>query len=103
MFEATTSPWYLPTWVSSRTPVTSPTAHRRSPARRCASTPMPCGPAWTPTASRPPGTRGPAGRGGPRAGGDEQPVAARLAVALERYDVVFALAPRGGRVHAEDE
>jgi hypothetical protein len=53
MFAATTSPWYLPTWVSSRMPVTSPTAHRRSPARRCASTWMPCSSNLAPAVSRP--------------------------------------------------
>ena len=74
MFAATTSPWYLPTWVSGQMPVTSPIAHRRSPARRCASTGIPCGSASMPTVSRPmPSTpRAPAG-------GDEQAVAAQLA------------------------
>ena len=59
MLAATTSPWYFPTWVSSRTPVTSPTAHRPSPTRNRASTGTPCFSAWTPTVSRPiPSTRG---------------------------------------------
>src|SRR6478735_1695425 len=49
MFAATTSPWYLPTWVSNRTPVTSPTAQRFSPNRRWASTARPPGPAGPPT------------------------------------------------------
>src|SRR5258708_7184918 len=79
MFAATTSPWYLPTWVSSRTPVTSPMAHSRSPARRRASTGMPRESAWTPTLSRPrpsprarhpprPRSAGPGGRPGAGAG-----------------------------------
>ena len=59
MLAATTSPWYLPTWVSSRTPVTSPMAHSRSPARRCASTGIPRSSGCMPTVSRPsPATRG---------------------------------------------
>ena len=59
MFAATTSPSYSPTWVSGQTPVTSPIAQRRSPARRCSSTGMPRGSASTPTVSRPiPSTRG---------------------------------------------
>ena len=37
------------------------------------------------------------------AGGDEQAVAAQLAAVVELEDVVLAVAPRGGRVHAEDE
>ena len=39
------SPWHSPTWVSSRTPVTSPAAHSRSPARSRALTRTPCSPA----------------------------------------------------------
>ena len=35
--------------------------------------------------------------------GDEQVVAAQIAAALDRHDVVFAVAPRGGRVHAQEE
>ena len=59
MFSATTSPSYSPTWVSGQMPLTSPIAQRRSPARRCSSTPIPCGLASTPTVSRPiPSTRG---------------------------------------------
>ena len=78
MFAATTSPWYLPTWVSGQMPVTSPIAHRRSPARRCASTGMPWPSASTPTVSRPMpvDARAPAG-------GDEQAVAAQLAAVVE--------------------
>ena len=37
------------------------------------------------------------------AGGDEQVVAAQLAVALEGHDVVVAVAPRGGCVYAQEE
>ena len=92
MFAATTSPWYLPTWVSCQMPVTSPIAHRRSPARRRASTGIPWPSAATPTVSRPMlvDARAPAG-------GDEQAVAAQLAAVVELEDVVLALAPRGGR------
>ena len=79
-------------------PVTSPIAHSRSPARSCASTGMPCGPASTPTVSRPmPVTRGPA------AGGDQQPVAAQLAAVVQDQHVVLAVAPGGGRLRAEGE
>ena len=48
MFEATTSPWYLPTWVSSRTPVTSPTAHSPSAGPQRLSTGTPCLPGVIP-------------------------------------------------------
>ena len=37
------------------------------------------------------------------AGGDEQAVAAQLAAVVERQDVVLAVAPRGGRVHAQEQ
>ena len=78
-------------------PVTSPTAHRRSPARRCASTSMPCGPACGADRFQPLGhARAPAG-------GDEDVVAAQLAAVLEGQHVVLAVAGRGGRAHAEDE
>ena len=53
MLAATTSPWYLPTWVSGQMPVTSPIAQRLSPARRCASTLMPWSSNSTATVSRP--------------------------------------------------
>ena len=58
---------------------------------------MPCGPAWTPTVSRP--SRHPRAP----AGGHEQLVAAQLAAVFERQDVVLALAPSGGGVHTEKE
>ena len=93
MFAATTSPWYLPTWVSGQMPVTSPIAHSRSPARRCASTGMPAGVGLDadrlqadPLDPRPP------------AGGDQQAVAAQLAAVVELQHVVLAVAPRGGRL-----
>ena len=78
MFAATTSPWYLPTWVSSQMPVTSPIAHSRSPARRCASTGMPCavGLDADRLQAEPVDARAPAG-------GDEQAVAAQLAAVVE--------------------
>src|SRR5919108_281776 len=53
MFAATTRPWYLPTWVSGQMPVTSPIAHKRSPARICASTGIPRPSTSMPTVSRP--------------------------------------------------
>ena len=98
MFAATTSPWYLPTWVSGQMPVTSPIAHRRSPARRCASTGIPwrVGLDADGLQADPVDARAPAG-------GDEQAVAAQLAAVVELEDVVLAVAPRGGRVHAEGE
>ena len=37
------------------------------------------------------------------AGGDEEPVAAQLPAVVEFQGVALALAPRGGRVHAECE
>src|SRR5215813_784584 len=90
MFAATTSPWYLPTWVSSRTPVTSPTAHSPSPACRRASTGMPRAPAVMPTVSSP-------------AGGHEQVVAAQFVAVAEGQDIVVADALRGGRVHTQEQ
>ncbi len=51
MFAATTSPSYSPTWVSGQMPLTSPIAQKRSPARRCSSTRIPCGPGSTPAYS----------------------------------------------------
>ncbi len=73
MFDATTSPSYSPTWVSGQMPVTSPIAHRRSPARRCSSTGMPRGSALDADGleADPLDARAPAG-------GHEQPVAAQL-------------------------
>ncbi len=62
MLAATTRPWYLPTWVSGQMPVTSPIAHRRSPARSRASTGMPRPSASMPTVSRPMPRRAGAGR-----------------------------------------
>src|SRR4051794_21564480 len=49
MLAATTSPWYLPTWVSGQSPVTSPIAQRFSATRRWASTGTPRGSDSTPT------------------------------------------------------
>src|SRR4026209_1970555 len=93
-------------------PVTSPIAHRRSPARRYSSTWMPLGLALTPTVSRPmPSTRGrrpvatssratpPAAGAPPR--GAEQPVASQLRTVLELQDELGAVAPRGAGVHPE--
>ena len=98
MFAATTSPWYLPTWVSGQMPVTSPIAHSRSPARRRASTGTPCGSASMPTVSRPmPSTRGRR----PVATSRRSPRSSRPSSSSS--DVVLAVAPRGGRVHAERE
>ena len=98
MFAATTSPWYLPTCVSGQMPVTSPIAHRRSPARRCASTGIAVAVGFDADGleADPVDARAPAG-------GDEQAVAAQLAAVVELEDVVVAVAPRGGRVHAERE
>ena len=98
MFAATTRPWYLPTWVSCQMPVTSPIAHSRSPARRCASTGTPWGSGLDADRLQadPLDARAPAG-------GDEQPVAAQLAAVVELEHVVVAVAPRGGRLHAECE
>ena len=77
MFAATISPWYLPTWVSSRTPVTSPIAHSRSPARSRASTGMPlragCDPDRFQAGPYP----------GAPARGHEQSVTAQLATVVE--------------------
>ena len=98
MLAATTSPWYLPTWVSGQMPVTSPIAHRRSPARRCASTGMPCGVGLDAD-----GLQADALDARAPAGGDEQAVAAQLAAVVELEDVLVAVAPRAGRVRAEDE
>ena len=78
--------------------MTSPIAHRRSAARRCASTGTPCASGSTPTVSRP-SPRDPRAP----AGGDEQPVAAQLAPVVELEDVVLAVAPRGGRVRGQHE
>ena len=79
-------------------PVTSPIAQRRSAARRCASTgtPWASGVDADRLQADPVDTRAPAG-------GDEQPVAAQLAAVVEREDVVLAVSPRRGRVHAEHE
>src|SRR3954465_9213936 len=43
MLAATTSPWYLPTWVSGKTPAMSPTAQIPSATRMCESTGTPWG------------------------------------------------------------
>ena len=53
MLAATIRPWYLPTCVSGKMPVTSPIAHRRSPSRRCESTSTPRGLGVIPTVSSP--------------------------------------------------
>ena len=37
---------------------------------------------------------------GTPAGGDEQAITTQLAATVDRQDVVFAIAPRRGRVHA---
>ena len=97
MFEATTSPWYLPTWVSSRTPVTSPMAHSRSADAQVR---------VDRDAVRAGGHAHRVQAGGhPRAppGGDEQPVAAQLAAVVEDQHVVVAVAPGRDRLHAEDQ
>ena len=98
MFAATTRPWYFPTWVSGQMPLTSPIAHRRSPALRRASTgiPRPVGYDADGLEAEPVDARTPAG-------GDQQPVAAQRPAVVEFQDVVLILAPRGGRVHAESE
>ena len=98
MFDATTSPWYLPTWVSNHNPVTSPTAHSRSPARRCASTGTP--PCSSARCRPSPGRgrrRGAAARWPPGAG---RPGAAAV---VELQDVVLAVAARRRRSAHEDE
>src|SRR6202042_1072617 len=96
MFAATTSPSYSPTWVSGQMPLTSPMAHRRSPARRYSSTGMPWGLAVTPTVSRPmPSTRG------------RRPVATssrsppHLRAVIETQDVVVTVAMSRGGTLAE--
>ena len=98
MFAATTSPWYFPTWVSCQMPVTSPTAHRRSPARRCASTGTPRGVHFDADRlqAEPLDAR-------PAAGGDEQAVAAQLVPVVQHEHVLVAVASRFGRVRAEGE
>ena len=98
MFAATTSPWYLPTWVSCQMPLTSPIAHRRSPARQPGvdRDPVAVGLDADRLQADPVDARAPAG-------GDEQTVAPQLAAVVELEDVVVALAPRGGRVHSERE
>ena len=54
MLSAATRPWYLATWVNKATQVTSPTAHRPSPAWHRSSTAIPPRPvSCTPAASRP--------------------------------------------------
>ena len=98
MLAATTSPWYFPTWVSSRTPVTSPMAHRPSPARRWVST----GNAVPVGVDADRVEADPVHAGAP-AGGDEQVVAAHLAAVIEREDVVLGVAPGRRRLDAQDQ
>src|ERR1700723_1179498 len=83
MFEATTSPWYSPTWVSSRTPVTSPSAHSPSARRSRASTGRPAGPAVTPTVSR--------------------PIPAQSPAVSEGQHEIPPVPPRPDRAHAEEQ
>src|SRR3954463_11264918 len=96
MLAATTRPWYLPTWVSRQMPVTSPIAHRRSPARSGASTGIPVTVDLDAHRFEPD-----VGHPGAPAGGDQHPVAAQLATVLELQDIVIAVAAGGSRVRAE--
>ena len=98
MLAATTSPWYLPTWVSGQMPLTSPIAQSPSPPRSWASTGTPWASGSMPTVSSPMPShpRPPACR-------DEQAVAAQLAAVVELEDVLVAVAARCARVRAEDE
>ena len=99
MLAATTSPWYLPTWVSGQMPVTSPIAHRplaRAQVRVDRDSAARVGLDADGLQPDPVDPRAPAGR-------DEQPVAAQLAAVVELEDVVVAVTPRRARVHAEHE
>ena len=98
MFAATTSPWYLPTWVSGQRPVTSPIAHsvlRRAQVRVDRDA-VGVGLDADGLEAEPVDPRSPAG-------GDEQPVAAQLAPVVELEDVVVAVAPRGGHARGQRE
>ena len=84
------SPWYLPVVVSGQMPVTSPIAHRPSPARSCASTEMPLrvgvdADRLEPDALDPRATTG----------RDEQSVAAERPSIVELEDEVVAVASCG--------
>ena len=78
--------------------MTSPTAHSRSPGAqvRVDRDAARVGLHADRLQADPAGARAPAG-------GDEQVVTAQLAAVLEGQDVVLAVAPRGGRLHAEDQ
>ena len=98
MFEATTSPSYLPTWVSGQAPLTSPIAQRRvghpevvvdlDPVRVGLDADRLQADVLDPRAA---------------AGGDEDAVAAQLAAVVEVEHVVVAVAARGGHFGAEHQ
>ena len=89
MLAATTSPWYLPTWVSGQMPVTSPIAHTRSAARsvRVDRDAVPVGLDADRLQADALDTRAPPG-------GDQQAVAAQLATVIQLEHVVRAVVPR---------
>ena len=79
-------------------PLTSPIAHRRSPARRCSSTCDPAGVGLDADRLQadPLDARAPAG-------GHQQPVAAQLRTAVEAQDILVTFPPRGGGVRPEHQ
>src|ERR1700756_4452371 len=92
MFAATISPWYLPTCVSSRTPVASPPARAQVRVNRDA-----------PRAGRHADRVQALGQPQASARPYEQAVAAQLVAVFKGQDVVLAVAPGGGHAHAQEE
>ena len=81
MSYAATRAWYLPTWVKSAMPVTSPIAQTFSAARIRSSTSMPLRPIVEPERLEPACVR-------PASGGDEQPLERRPGRRLEHRRAV---------------